>query len=119
MHMPLFGKTAKPYLDPARGDVEAAQLRTTATSGDWRAFDAALRATNDPVRREFLVDVVSFNSAELRWVDAWIAEQPESAAARCTWGACAVQYAWRIRSGAEPKYVSSEQWQGFHHWLTL
>ena len=71
------------------------------------------------MRREFLVDVVSAETRDLRWVDAWINEQPGSAAARSTWGACAVQYAWRIRSGAEPKYVSDDQWKGFHHWLTL
>ncbi|MGA7912594.1 MAG: hypothetical protein WCC30_13770 [Candidatus Dormiibacterota bacterium] len=115
---PLFGRQVKPFIDETRGDAEAARLRAAAASGDWQAVDAALGATVEPKRREFLVDAVPMHTSDLRWVDAWVRERPESAAARTMWGACAVQHAWNVRSGAEPRYVPAERMKAFQDWLT-
>lgn len=113
---PIFG-SPKPFLDPSRGDAEAAKLRKSAQSGDWRAVDAAFAATTDRSRREFLADAIAMNATDLRWTDAWIREKPESAAARALWGQGAVQLAWQIRSGKPPEYVSAQQFKGFEEWL--
>ena len=117
--MPLFGKSAKPFIDHARGDAEASRLRAVATSGsvDWKTIDAAIRATSDPVRREFLVDAVASHSRDLRWVDAWIEARPDDELGRLMWGACAHNYAFEIRTAAIPESVSGEQWKGFGEWL--
>jgi hypothetical protein len=115
---PLFGKQAsKPFIDPARGDAEAQRLRQAAGVRDWRSVDAALSATREVLRREFLADAVAMNCEDLSWVDAWVREQPESQSARLMWGASAVQLAWKVRSGLAPQYVSSDQMKGFHDWL--
>src|SRR5256885_2475843 len=117
--MPLVGKSAKPFIDHARGDAEASRLRAVAASGsmDWKTIDAAIRATSDPVRREFLVDAVASHSRDLRWVDAWIEARPDDERARLMWGACAHNYAFEIRTAAIPENVSREQWKGFGEWL--
>lgn len=116
---PLFGhKQVKPFIDPTRGDAEAATLRQAAASGTWAAIDSALQATPNGPRREFLVDAIAVDSTNLNWIDRWVKEQPESAAARLMWGACAVQYAWQVRTGAAPQDVSSDRMKGFHDWLT-
>ena len=117
--MPLFGKSAKPFIDHARGDAEASRLRAVAASGsmDWKTIDAAIRATSDAVRREFLVDAVASHSRDLRWVDAWIEARPDDELGRLMWGACAHNYAFEIRTAAIPESVSGEQWKGFGEWL--
>src|SRR5256885_7197985 len=117
--MPLVGKSAKPFIDHARGDAEASRLRAVAASGsmDWKTIDAAIRATSDPVRREFLVDAVASHSRDLRWVDAWIEARPDDELGRLMWGACAHNYAFEIRTAAIPESVSGEQWKGFGEWL--
>src|SRR2546423_11300540 len=117
--MPLFGKSAKPFIDHARGDAEASRLRAVAASGsmDWKTIDAAIRATSDAVRREFLVDAVASHSRDLRWVDAWIEARPDDELGRLMWGACAHNYAFEIRTAAIPENVSREQWKGFREWL--
>jgi len=115
---PLFGKQVpKPFIDPARGDPEGQRLRQAAGARDWRSVEAALSATREALRREFLADAVAMNCEDLSWVDAWVREQPESQTARLMWGACAVQLAWKVRSGLAPRYVSSDQMKGFHDWL--
>jgi hypothetical protein len=117
---PLFGNQGKPFIDQARGDPEAARLRQAAgtRTGGWREVDAALAATREPARREFLVDAIALDCANLTWVDPWVREQPESPAARLMWGACTVQFAWKVRTGAAPQYVSADRMKGFHDWLT-
>src|SRR5256886_11946180 len=117
--MPLFGKSGKPFIDHARGDAEARRLWEVATSGsgDWKTIDAAIKATSDPVRREFLVDAVASHSRDLRWVDAWIEARPDDELARLMWGTCAHSYAFEIRTAAIPENVSQEQWKGFREWL--
>ena len=117
--MPLFGKSPKPFIDHARGDAEATRLRAVVASGsgDWTAIDAAIRATSDPVRREFLVDAVASHSRDLRWVDAWIEARPDDELGRLMWGACAHNYAFEIRTAAIPENVSRQQWKGFAEWL--
>ncbi|TMF73294.1 MAG: hypothetical protein E6I15_11210 [Chloroflexi bacterium] len=115
--MPLFGKQTKPFIDHARGDAQAAELRKSAAALDWAAVESALRSTGDRTRREFLVDAVALGSTDLKWVDRWVQERPDEPLARLLWGACGVHYAWHVRSGAEPKYVSSDQMKGFHEWL--
>lgn len=115
---PLFGRSAEPFIDPSRGDAEAAALRKAAGGGDWRTVEAALQASNEPLRREFLVDALAMHCEDLSWVDAWIAADPASANARLMWGACGVQKAWKVRTGKAPQHVASEQWKGFHDWLT-
>ena len=115
---PLFGsKQVKPFIDPSRGDAEAAALRQAAASGNWAAVDAALQATPNGSRREFLVDAIALDTSNLSWVDVWVKEQPSSAAARLMWGACAVQYAWKVRTGAAPQDVAPDKMAGFHDWL--
>src|SRR5207248_1511704 len=103
--------------DDARGDAQAAELRKSAAALDWAAVESALRSTGDRTRREFLVDAVALGSTDLKWVDRWVQERPDEPLARLLWGACGVHYAWHVRSGAEPKYVSSDQMKGFHEWL--
>jgi hypothetical protein len=114
---PLFGRQTKAFIDPSRGDAEAARLRAAVASGDWRAVDQALGAATEPLRREFLVDAISQDSGDPAWADPWIREQPASAAARLMWGACAAQYAWKVRTGAVPQHVSRDRMAGFHEWL--
>jgi hypothetical protein len=116
--MPLFGKkSVQPFIDRARGDVQAASLRQSAAAEDWLAVEAALNSTTDPSRREFLVDALALDSTNLKWVDRWVLERPDQELARLLWGACAVQYAWHVRSGAAPEHVTPDRWKGFHEWL--
>lgn len=114
---PLFGKQPKPFIDPARGDAEAARLRQAASRGDWRTVETGLAAAGELSRREFLSDAIAMNSTDLRWVDAWVRERPDSEAARLMWGLSAVQLGWQVRSGKAPEYVSAAQFKGFEEWL--
>ncbi len=113
----LFRRPAGPFIDPSRGDAEAANLRKAAAAGEWRPAEAALAATTDPLRREFLIDALALDTSHLEWVDAWVRERPDLQTARTVWGACAAQFAFHIRTGAAPQNVSAEQWRGFHEWL--
>jgi hypothetical protein len=115
--MPIFGGRPKTFVDEAQGDAEAARLRAAAGAKDWRSVEAALGATTDPIRRELLVDAIMAGTTDLSWVEAWIRSKPESQLGRLMWGMCAVQYAWQIRSGRAPQYVSGDQWKGFYEWL--
>ena len=116
--MPFFSKAPEVFIDRSRGDAQAAQLIQAATAGEWRSVEAALTATTDPLRREFLIDGLASDTQDLRWVDQWVRDRAELQTARVVWGACAVQYAFHIRSGDVPENVSAQQWQGFHEWLT-
>ena len=115
--MRFFTSKPKTFIDSARGDAQAAELRKAAAAGQWQAVEAALEATTDKSRREFLVDTLGLETTNLGWVDAWLQARPDRQSAHLVWGACAVQYAWSIRSGREPQHVSSEQFRGFHDWL--
>ena len=115
--MPLFGKSTKPFIDESRGDPEAAALRQAAASGNWQPVETALANTTDQGRREFLVEAISAHTRNIGWVDRWVRERPALPAARAVWGACAVQYAFQIRTGAAPEKVSDHQWRGFAEWL--
>src|SRR2546423_13172050 len=112
--MPQCGKSTKAFIGRARGDSEAIRLRAGAASGsgDWKEIDAAIKATNDPVRREFLVDAVASHSRDLRWVDAWIEARPDDELARLMWGAGAHNYAFEIRTAAIPENVAREEGKG-------
>ena len=114
---PLFGRQTKTFIDPSRGDAEASRLRAAVESRDWREVDQAMGGANEPLRREFLVDAVSQQSGDPAWADPWINEQPNSATARLMWGACAAQYAWKVRTGAVPQHVAPDRMAGFHQWL--
>jgi hypothetical protein len=116
--LPFFKKQAKPFVDRSRGDPEVATLRAAAAANDWRTIEAAFRATTDRLRREFLVDLISAGTENLRWVDTWVRERPSDALARLLWGTCATNYAWHVRSGLAPEHVSSDQFRGFFEWLT-
>ena len=114
----LFNKPVEPFIDRTRGDSQASVLRAASAAGDWAAVANGLAATSgDLSRREFLVDAVASDTSNLSWVDAWVRQQPESAIARMTWGSCAVQYAWTVRSGALPQDVAPDRMRGFHEWL--
>jgi hypothetical protein len=113
----LFGRQTKAFIDPSRGDAEASRLRTAVASGDWRSVELALGAATEHLRREFLVDAISQQSGNPSWADPWIREQPASATARLMWGACAAQYAWKVRTGAVPEHVAPDRMAGFHQWL--
>jgi Domain of unknown function (DUF4034) len=114
----LFAKSVKPFIDPTRGDAQAAELRKAVAAGSWQTVEAAYNATDDPTRREFLVDAVVQKSTDLKWVDAWVRARPDSSAARVMWGAAATEYAFFVRTGAEPQHVAADRWKTFHEWLT-
>lgn len=116
-YLPIFGKQVKPFIDPAKGDPEAARLRAAAAANDWPSVDGALGATTDRLRREFLVDSIALETTSLGWVDRWIKEQPAEQLPRLMWGACAVHYAWHIRSSKAPRHVTTDQFMGFHECL--
>ena len=116
--MRFFKKQDKTFIDRSRGDAEVAGLRAAAAANDWRSVEAALKATGDRLRREFMVDAIVADTANLGWVDAWVRERPDEALARLLWGACAVQYAWHVRTGKVPEHVRPDQFKGFFDWLS-
>lgn len=115
--MPIFGKPGKTFVDRGRGDAEVIRLRAAAAKKDWRTVEGALVATKDQMRREFLVDSIGVDTTDLGWVDEWIREKPAEQLPRLMWGACAINYAWQVRSGLAPQHVSQDQFRGFHEWL--
>ena len=115
--MPFFKKQPKVFIDRSRGDAVAAKLRAAAAAGDWRTVDEGFKATTERLRREFLVDAIAADTKDLRWVDRWVRERPSEQLPRLLWGACAINFAWSVRSGLEPKHVSAQQFRGFHEWL--
>jgi hypothetical protein len=115
--MRFFSSKPKAFIDRARGDAQASELQRAVAAKQWQVVEAALSSTHDASRREFLIDSVTLDTQDLGWVDAWVQARPDQQAGRLAWGACAVQYAWHIRTGREPQNVSPEQFRGFHDWL--
>ena len=117
---------AAPGDRPDRTAIRAWAIRLPAggssewNSGDAGAFREYLASEPDPERRDFTIEaVLRGTNHHGAWVDAWVAEEPESALAHMVRGRQLVGWAWDARSFHRAKFVKEEQFNQFFARLDL
>lgn len=113
--MPLFRRRRPSGLTPDNtlGNPTARQALQAAATG-WPALVEVLRPT-DSDDRELAVSVVTEEPGWPRWVDDWVAAQPDEPLAWTVRGAKGVHWGWQARGGATD--VDGDAWIEFQRRL--
>ncbi|MFC3385465.1 hypothetical protein [Couchioplanes azureus] len=103
--------------DPAAAHPEVAWLRSALAARDWPACRAMLDAAAPETRTR--LTVVAGEEPDLAdFLRTVLAGDPDDSAAAAVLGSHLTTVGWKVRSSAQAKFVSREQFAGFHDWLT-
>ena len=108
-----------PALDPALGDALGTRLLAAARQGDWRAIGDLMAGVEHPDDHTFYVRLVAYNPGVERWVDDWIAAEPQATLPLLVKGARAVDWAWEARGSGRARTVLREAFAVFFQRLEL
>lgn len=106
--------------DKAMVDTELASVRDLAAiSGDWQPVAGLLRQEHDADRRCNQFNTFAEAAAtDDRWLDKWLAEEPDAPEALTLRSWALVQRAWLARGGRLAKHTPAEAFQQFYRILS-
>lgn len=105
--------------DLAMDDAELAAVRDLAdVSGDWQPVARMLRQEVDVDRRGTQFNTFAAAAgADGRWLDKWLADEPDAPEALTLQSWALVQRAWLARGGRFARYTPAEAFRQFHRIL--
>lgn len=108
--------TAKARMLPGDGDPVTEALIGAAARRDWETVRATLGRFEGEDRDELAWSLAwaGFEPAVYGWLSQEPALKEDDAVARMLLGLVTVSYGWSVRSGLRARYVSREQFKGFH-----
>jgi tetratricopeptide (TPR) repeat protein len=113
------GKGRGGGIDPAYGDETAQKFRGLLKAGDFASAERLFASFRSDWNRRFFY-CFSFGNwpgERPKFLDAWVAAQPDSTAALTVRGYHGIRWAWEARGGGYADSVSEEQWSVFYERL--